>query len=68
MNAIIPSPAQVRALLAPMNQAQIQALADRSGVPFTTLLKVRTGETANPRLETVRAIWPELSESEVKAD
>ena len=59
MNSI-PSPAQVRALLEPMNQAAIQSLAVRSGVPFTTLLKVRTGETANPRLETVRAIWPEL--------
>lgn len=59
MNSI-PSPAQVRALLEPMNQAAIQNLAVRSGVPFTTLLKVRTGETANPRLETVRAIWPEL--------
>lgn len=63
----VPSPAQVRAKLAPMTMAQLEQLADRAGVPFTTLVKVRNGQTENPRLETVCAIWPLLSDQERKA-
>lgn len=56
----VPTPEQVRLLLSAMSHAQVLALSDKAGVPFTTLWKVRTGETKNPRLETVCAIWPEL--------
>ena len=60
MTMFIPSPEEVRALLAPKKHAEMQALAKASGVPFTTLWKVRNGESADPRLETVRAIWPHI--------
>lgn len=60
MSTHIPSAAELRARLAELGHAQVQALAARASVPFTTLWKIRTGETADPRLETVRAIWPEL--------
>lgn len=59
----IPAPSDVRAKLAALTHAQVLALAERAGVPFTTLWKVRSGETMNPRLETVCAIWPELIEA-----
>ncbi len=56
----IPTPQDVRDKLSALSHAQVLALAERTAVPFTTLWKVRTGETKNPRLETVFAIWPEL--------
>jgi hypothetical protein len=37
-----------------MSRPDIQRLADLSGVPFHTLLKIRSGETLNPGIETVR--------------
>lgn len=54
----IPSAAEIRTLLASLGHAQIQRLATDSGVPFTTLWKVRDGTTDNPRIETVRAFLP----------
>lgn len=60
MSTTIPSPAEVRAKLAPLTLAQLEELSKRSRVPFTTLVKLRNGQTENPRLETVHAIWPEL--------
>lgn len=56
MNTKIPSAATVRALLEPLTNSQLQTLAKRSGVPFGTLWKVRSGETSDPRLETVRKV------------
>ena len=46
----------------PLGHARLQALALASGVPFTTLWKVRSGETANPGIETVRKFLPHLPE------
>lgn len=36
-----------------LTYAETKRLASDAGVPFTTLWKLRTGETQNPRLETV---------------
>ena len=41
-----------------MTARQVQLLALLSGVPEHTLLKVRSGQTPNPRYCTVRAILP----------
>jgi hypothetical protein len=60
MQQAIPSAADVRARLETLTAAALEALAQRSGVPITTLIKVRNGQTTNPRLETVRQFWPEL--------
>lgn len=56
----IPSAADVRRRLQALSLAEVKALAGRSGVPFTTMWKVRAGETKNPGVETIRAFWPEL--------
>jgi predicted transcriptional regulator len=60
MNTIIPSAEDVRARLSPMSYAQVQRLAELSGVPFTTLWKVRGGETKDPRIDTVRQFMPHV--------
>lgn len=36
------------------------ALSSRSGVPFTTAWKVRSGETRNPGIETCRQLVEHL--------
>lgn len=53
MQAKIPTAAEIRGLLESVSHAQMQDLAVRSGVPFTTLWKIKNGETENPRIETV---------------
>lgn len=53
---------QVRRKLPPANEKQrLEEVAKRSGVPFHTLLKIITGETANPRIKTVEKLlrWTE---------
>lgn len=61
MASSIPSVDEVRRCLKALGHSQLQALARLSGVPFTTLWKVRNGETENPGLETVRKFMPFLS-------
>jgi predicted transcriptional regulator len=63
MDTQIPSVEQIRAWLAGLDAPQFQALADTAGVPFTTLLKIRRGETKDPRLETVRCLFPHMPKS-----
>mgnify|MGYP007009273268 CR=1 FL=1 len=58
MKPSLPSANDVRLKLADLSAPQLRALASSSGVPFHTLLKVRSGETANPGLETVRKFLP----------
>ena len=60
MNTPIPSAADVSARLTRLSRAEVQRLADASGVPFHTLLKIRSGETSNPGIETVRLFAPHL--------
>lgn len=54
MDTLIPSAQEVRDKLAPLNMKDLELLAERSGVPFTTIYKIQRGETANPGIETVR--------------
>lgn len=54
MNGNIPSAEEVRAALAPLSLKQLDRLAELSGVPATTIYKVKRGETENPGIETVR--------------
>lgn len=58
MDTVIPASNEVRVKLARLGHAQTLELSRISGVPFTTLWKIRTGETENPRLDTVRQFWP----------
>lgn len=63
MESRIPTPAQVQASLQALGHAQMHALSRLSGVPFTTLWKVRKGETANPGIETVGKFMPFLADA-----
>lgn len=54
MNESIPSAAEVAAALAQLTFAQLERLASISGVPLTTVYKIKSGETTNPGIETVR--------------
>lgn len=56
MDISIPSSCEVRQRLAPLKHAELQTLAKVSGVPFTTLWKIRSGETQNPGIDTVRKL------------
>jgi hypothetical protein len=60
MNITVPSPEEIRAALAPLATSQLQRLAELSGVPFHTLRKVASGETASPGIATVRAFAPHI--------
>ena len=54
MNTPIPSAADISARLADLKSPQLQRLAELSGVPFHTLLKIKSRETKDPRIDTVR--------------
>jgi predicted transcriptional regulator len=43
-----------------MRHAELQALAKQASVPFTTLWKIRSGETRNPGIDTVRKLLANL--------
>lgn len=60
METNIPSAQEVRKRLAKLTRAELTVLAKKTGVPFTTLQKIQRGETEDPRIETVRSVWPEL--------
>lgn len=62
MNAEIPAVPDIAAGLRCLNMAQLHELANASLVPFTTLIKVRSGETVNPGIETVRKFLPLLAQ------
>ena len=63
MDSPIPSIADIRVALAPLTLKQLERLAELSGVPMTTIYKVRRGETGNPGIETVRAFAPYIAEA-----
>lgn len=60
MASQIPSAADFRARLQLLTWAEVQSLCDRHGAAFTTVWKVRQGQTENPGIETVRRLWPDL--------
>ena len=54
----IPTSDDLQHLLHPFHHKQLQVLASTSGVPFTTLWKIRVGEVKNPGIDTVRKFLP----------
>jgi len=59
----IPQASLIRENLQKLAAYQLRSIAAKSNVPFTTLLKIRSGETKNPGIETVRAFFPYLPRS-----
>ena len=57
MDEKIPSTEEVRQRLLALRYGQVEKLALLSGVPLTTLWKVRSGDTENPGLDTVRKFY-----------
>lgn len=53
MKSSIPTTAEVRAALESLGHAQLQRLAAVSGVSFTTLWSIRSGDRTNPGIKTV---------------
>ena len=60
MNSTIPSAEEVRERLRGLELAKVRDLAAASGVPFTTLWKMRSGETKNPGIDTVRKVYSQI--------
>lgn len=60
MNSTIPSAEEVRERLRSLELAKVRDLANASGVPFTTLWKMRSGETKNPGIDTVRKVYSQI--------
>lgn len=60
MSTEIPSMAAVRARLLLLRDAEVDDLAAASGVPASTIRKIRQGVTPNPGFETVRKFFPLL--------
>ena len=57
MNDSIPSVSDVRDSLSGLTTVQVRAIAEVAGVPFGTIWKIKTGETTNPGIETVRRFY-----------
>lgn len=56
----IPTTDMIQRRLNKLNQAQLHQLADDTGVPYSTLVKIKYAETKNPGIETVRRFFPVL--------
>lgn len=63
MDMNLPSAEQVRAALSPLTMKQLERLEELSGVPATTIYKIKRGETENPGIETLRRFLPHIAEA-----
>jgi len=68
MNTEIPPIAVIRSRLLLLRDAEVDALAVVSGVPASTIRKIRQGVTPNPGLETVRKFFSLLPTVAAVAD
>lgn len=57
MNTEIPSMTDVRSRMLLLRDAEIDRVATDSGVPASTLRKIRQGVTPNPGFDTVRKFF-----------
>lgn len=60
MSYNIPTTTMIRRRLNMLTQAQLHQLANDTGVPYSTLVKIKYAETKNPGIETVRLFFPAL--------
>ena len=61
MDNILMSADDVREALEALTQRQLERLSAASGVPLSTLGKIRRGDTLNPGIETVRLFMPHIT-------
>jgi len=62
----LPTVQEIREGLEALSFAEMKSLCEQCRVPFTTAWKLRTGVTTDPRIETVRALWPLLKPATTK--
>jgi hypothetical protein len=67
MSTEIPSMDAVQARLKGLKGFELDVLASVSGVPSSTLWKIRNGVTPNPGFETVRKFYPHLPATDTQA-
>ncbi len=67
MNTTLPSADELSERLRGLRLAELQILANKSGVPYRTLINIRLGVTPNPGLETVRKFYPHLPATDTQA-
>lgn len=61
MQTSIPSAEDVQAALATLTLKQLDRLAELSGVPASTIYKIKLANTTNPGIETVRKFMPHVA-------
>lgn len=61
MRTKIPDGHDLRCRLLALPLSDMDGLSKTTKVPLATLLKLRHCQTGNPRVDTVRALWPHLS-------
>lgn len=60
MKSTIPASPEVRSALKALTYEQLARLATLADVGFGTLVKIRSGTTKNPGIDTVRKFLPHL--------
>ena len=63
MDAPIPSADKVREMLKTLKLDGLERLGALSGVPVSTLYRIRSGTTPNPGIETVRKFMLHISKA-----
>ncbi|MDD5405047.1 MAG: hypothetical protein PHZ14_11000 [Sulfuricella sp.] len=43
---------------------QLETLAAETGVPYGTLMKIKAGQTANPRIKTIQPLYDHFRKSD----
>ena len=67
MKSHLPTASDVQDQLLGLGHAQLHKLSRISGVPYTTLHKIRAGVTRNPGIMTVRQFLPFVDRARVDA-
>lgn len=60
MNIEVPSVEAVREALAGLTLKQIERLGELSGVPWSTIYKIKRGETRDPGMDTCGRFMPHV--------
>jgi transcriptional regulator with XRE-family HTH domain len=67
MNTTIPPVEELSQRLKSLKGVELEQLASSSGVPVSTLWKIRIGATPNPGIETVRKFYALLPAAQAAA-
>jgi hypothetical protein len=60
MRYTIPTSDTVRAVLAPLSFSQLKALGKETGVPLSTIRRIKAGSTKRPDVDCVKKLFDHL--------